>query len=123
MLEFLVLNGYYLSGLGFACLGIFCFLFLFKRVERHWFQWEIPLALLPGIAYWWLDFVNFPSGKSIANLIEPIFVGLGYGVLVLIRLVIASQRPRAERYLAPSVPVFGILLAVAVFFTTPPLPE
>jgi hypothetical protein len=123
MVEFLVLAGYYLAGLAVPCIALFCFVLLANPVERRWYRWEIPLAALPGITYWLLDIVNVPSGKSIANLIEPFILGFAYGLLLLARLVMASQQPKSERILAALAPVLGVLLAVSIFFLTPALPE
>jgi hypothetical protein len=87
----------------------------------HWEWWELSAFALPFAVWVTLFFSRFSTGKSIANLGEPIILCFAIPTAALIRAAIGagpSERLWAGTLLAG---ICGV--AVAVFCMVPPLPE
>lgn len=86
----------------------------------RWRLQDLSAFILP-FGVWLALFCAFPTGKSLANLAEPIYFSPAIGAAALIR-VLAGDRigPRA---LSAALVGLLCLVAVGVFRLTPCLPE
>jgi hypothetical protein len=94
---------------------------------------EYGTWLLPGVIYWSLPLlvyelrwhgVNFGAPtKSLANLVEPFILALLCWLVFIVRAVTGSKRPHINRQAAYLGIVAGVVLAVAILFAVPTLPE
>lgn len=91
-----------------------------KRV--HWRVWELLVLVLPFMVWSGLMFSELSTGKkSLANLGEPFYFAVAIPVAALVRVAVGARIP--ERACAGSLIALICLVAGAVFFLVPPLPE
>lgn len=92
----------------------------FGRKRVHWTFLDLLALLLPFTI--WLGLMMFlGTGKSLANLIEPVFISLALPVAALIRVLVG---PRAsERVVSIGLVALLCVTGIGVYGLTPPLPE
>jgi hypothetical protein len=89
-----------------------------KRVI--WRPWEAMVFVLP-YAVWLTCFLKFGEGKSMSNLGECFTIACIIPVAVLTRIVTPGHK---LQWLYSSILIFAMcLVAIVVFWLTPPLPE
>jgi len=84
--------------------------------------WELLALIIPFLAWTILMLSPLATGrKSLANLGEPIFIGFAMPLLALICVSVGTKI--SERVCALGFITFLSIIAVAVFFLVPFLPE
>ncbi|MCP4327265.1 MAG: hypothetical protein GY791_02355 [Alphaproteobacteria bacterium] len=117
---------------------------LAKTVALTWVMYFAPVCVFGGIALlvgWkrvkllatdyaivvvpygvWLCLLLYDdSGKTIANLIESLFLGAAAAFLVLIRIIIAASP--SERSVSSAVLIVPCLIAIGIWGFAPPFAE
>jgi hypothetical protein len=85
-----------------------------------WRPWEALIFVLP-YAVWMTCMFSFGEGKSLANLGECFTISCIIPVAVLTRIVTPAHK---MQWLYSSILIFAMcLVAIFVFWLTPPLPE
>lgn len=92
----------------------------YRRVA--WQKWELLAFVLPFGTWTALMFSELSTGtKSMSNLLEPFCLPPAIAVAALVRAILGNRV--SERICAVVLITALCLLAVAVFFVVPPLPE
>ncbi len=91
----------------------------YRRVA--WQKWELLAFVLPFGIWSVLMFSGLSTGKSMSNLLEPFCLPPAIAVAALVRAILGNQV--SERICAVVLITALCLIAVAVFFIVPPLPE
>lgn len=91
------------------------------RKYVHWSKWDLLAFALPFST--WLALMESPmaTGKSLANLIEPVFFSFGVPVAALMRVLVGDRV--AEKVCSAVLVALLCFAAACVFWFTPPLPE
>jgi hypothetical protein len=92
----------------------------FGRKRVHWGLLDLLAFLLP-FAVWIVLWNASADGKSLANLIEPVFISFAFPVAALVR-VFVGPRVR-ERGVSIGVVALLCLTAACIYWWTPILPE
>jgi len=94
----------------------------FGRYRASWHATEVLLLLFPFATWWTLLFTDLSAGKTLANLIEPVYFAPICGLLLpLSKSLIGSRLPRwASLIISTFIAIAG---ALAVFLLMPSLPE
>jgi len=92
----------------------------FGRKRVHWSALDLLAFLLPFAV--WVALMNASSmGKSLANLIEPVFFSFAIPIAALVRLMAGAQAK--ERAWSIGLVALLCLTAAGVYLWTPALPE
>ena len=84
--------------------------------------WELLALVVPYLVWMILMLSPLATGrKSLANLGEPIYISFAMPVLALVRVAIGTKIN--ERVCAASLITFLSIVAAAIFFLVPFLPE
>ena len=118
---FLTLNLLYLGAMLPIAVLIFL-IFRFGLRMKEWYRLDLIAVLAPGVLYWLLD-ESVNRGKTLANLVEPIWIGFLCGGIFLVRCVIARRYPDRSRRISLYALGAMVLVTVAVYLFTPGLPE
>jgi hypothetical protein len=119
------------EGAGMALLGIWAIhaairatlsapVVFLGRERARWSRWDLLAFILPfGV---WLGIsIHAEDGKTLANLVEPIYFSVAISIAALARVVVG---PRVRGWACSLVLVDLLCLAAAgVYWWTPPLPE
>jgi hypothetical protein len=85
-----------------------------------WRAWEALVSVLPYAA-WMTCMLNFETGKSMANFGDCFTISSIIPVVVFTRIVTPAHK---LQWLYSSILIFAMcLVAIFVFWLTPPLPE
>ena len=90
-----------------------------KRV--HWGPLDFMAFVLPFGVWLVLSEFSEPTGKSLANLIEPVYFSLAIPLAALFRVIVGARV--REWACSTSLVALVCLTAACVFWLTPPLPE
>jgi hypothetical protein len=90
------------------------------RKRIFWETWEFLALVIPYFVWLGLMLSDFKP-KSLSNLVEPILIGFAVPVLALLR--VSLSRKMDERLLAAGLITILSLVAVAVYWVVPCLPE
>ena len=93
----------------------------FGRTRVHWSRWDLLAFVLPfGV---WLALMESSAGvgKSLANLVEPVYFSFAVPIAALVRVMLGARV--RERACSISLVALLCLTAICVFRWTPPLPE
>src|ERR1043166_5476517 len=90
----------------------------FGRKRARWEWWELVAIVLPFSLWSGLMFSELSTGKSLANLVECIYISFAVPVVAFVRVWVGGKIHQ-RRY---SAALIGLLcgVAAAVFFLTPP---
>jgi hypothetical protein len=92
----------------------------FGRTRVQWSGLDVLMLILPFAV--WIALMNLSSeGKSIANLIEPVFFSFAIPLAVLARLTVGNHLN--QRACSISLVGFLCLIAFCVYLWSPSLPE
>lgn len=93
-----------------------------SRKRVRWRYWELLVLVLPFSVWSVLMFSELSTGrKSLANLVEPLYFAAAVPLGALVRVVVGTRIP--ERVCAGGLIAGICIVAGAVFFLVPPLPE
>jgi hypothetical protein len=95
-------------------------MWFFGRKRAHWTWLDFSVAWLPFLIWFGLMWMNWMS-KSLANLVEALYIGVLMALCPALRLV--GTKWMEERKMAWITAVFGAVIAAAVYLITPCLPE
>ncbi len=99
-------------------------LWYLKKRPFLWFEYVTWVT--PGVTYWFLwDIMGWEfafSGKTMGNLIEPLFLGAIVGVLFVVRVLFGLKRPAQRGTAAAVFLVLSNAAAAAVQIVTPGIP-
>jgi hypothetical protein len=88
--------------------------------RASWRAWELLLFIVPFVIWMSLHPIGTLGVKSLANLIELMWIGGGVIVAALLRLFVNEKRFR----LSPFIIFISLCVAVIVmYYLVPPLPE
>jgi len=125
MEAFQILLPYYLIPAGLiiaACVSVSLLLQRPRIFPAEYVAW-----LFPGITYWLLfeplHLEQAFAGKTLANLIEPIVIGVLCGILFGLRVLVGATNPRLNKVAALWFLGLSNVVALAVFVLMPNLPE
>lgn len=90
------------------------------RQRVTWHLWEVGIFVLPMLM-WFTGMMIDSSGKTLSNMGEVTVLGLGVNLCAVIRVM--TGRLRMQSAIACGLQVVMCVIAVAVYFLTPPLPE
>lgn len=92
------------------------------RRRANWRSWELLATVLPFCVWLALMFSEFSTGwKTMSNLVEPLYFSLAVPVAAMVRVIVGTRID--ERICAAILMVALCLIATAVFFFVPGLPE
>ena len=93
----------------------------------HLFPYDYFAWVLPGLTYWVLvgplDLEQAFRGKTLANLVEPILIGVISGLLFGLRVLMGVRSDRINKTASLWFVALSNVAAVAVFILMPSLPE
>lgn len=92
----------------------------FGRKRVHWSLVDLLAFVLP-FAAWATLFYNDSDGKSLANLIEPVYFSAAIPVAALIRVVLGDRA--SERAASIGLVALLCVTAIGVYWWMPALPE
>jgi hypothetical protein len=124
---FLSTNALYLLVAGPLALIIFV-IFRFLLKVNTWYLFDLLTLLFPGVLYWLLDMNNINRllrrpGKSLGNLVELIFIGIGFGLVFLLRGIVNKKAPMYSRAVSLGAFWIMVILTLCVYLLMPSLPE
>jgi hypothetical protein len=94
----------------------------FGRKRIGWANWQLLALIIPFVVWMILMLSPFATGrKSLANLGEPVYISFAMPVLALLRVAIGTKI--TERVYAVAFISALCVVAAAVFFLVPFLPE
>jgi len=93
----------------------------FGRRRVMWEWWELLAVVIPFVFWYSLMCSGWSAGKSLANLGECFYISLAIPIVASIRVWLGNK----ERQRGCAAVLIGLLcvVAVGVFFLTPPLEE
>ncbi len=122
--SFLVYNIFYLaSAVPLSLVTYIIFRFYYKN--KTWYTHDIVGLASPGTVYFFLSFLGVFCffGKTLSNMFEPLFIGVGAAVVFFIRALLAKRHPdKAEKY-SELASLSTIILTVIVYVFFPSLTE
>jgi hypothetical protein len=126
MEPFIAYNGIYLSTLLPLLLPIYIIYFK-SSTKLKWYVTDIFSIIMPGTIYSTLYYYEVESmvghSKTLANLIEPIMIGVITAVLLLMRCVVANRNKTSSKKIAMVTLILIIIVTISVYLMTPALPE
>ena len=92
----------------------------FGRRRVRWNHWDFAIVLLP-FAVWAVAIMVNGAGKSLANLVEALYLGCAAPLAPIIRVVVGE---RGNQKLVAFVLLLGVcLVAIGLWAFVPGLPE
>lgn len=94
----------------------------FGRRRVNWQWWELSAFLVPFAVWALLMLSGLSTGrKSLSNLAEPFYFSVAFPIAAVLRVTMGT---RVHEHTSAGGLIFGLcVLAAAVFFVVPSLPE
>lgn len=99
---------------------------LYYKVTE-WYYTDLFLIIMPGNLYLILDKADLDKllniSKSLGNMVELMFIGIGCGLIFLLRAILGKKFPNYSRRFSLLGVLLMVVLTVFVYIFTPSLPE
>ncbi len=122
----LTLNALFLLS-AIPVVGIIYMIFKFRYKVQNWNWTDLLVLVIPGNIYAILDLIRLDkyigNYKTLANLVEPLFIGISCGAIFLVRVALGKKYPYASRKLSLLAILLMVILTIGVYVFTPSLPE